>query len=353
MGIYKRGSIWWIDYYDQNKQRVQESSFSSNRRAAQDLLVVRQSEVTRGVFKRPVKIAFGAFAKRYMEYAKTNKRSWLRDEQMLKQLEAFFGVERDFSEIGAADIEGYKMNRRKQVSGSTVNRELALLKHMFNLAIDWDLYLSANPVRKVKFFQEFNLASRVLSKEEEERLLHHAAPFMQDLIVFGLNTGLRVGEIFSLRWSDVDMEKSVLNLLAQKTGKMRTIPLNSSSLRVLGAWGLNRKNDLVFYNHGTGEKFVDLKAGFALACKKAGISDVSWHTLRHTFASRLLDRGVDLVTVQQLLGHSTVIVTTRYTHTNLDSKRAAVTKLVSVSDNLVTVAPKCSNTNAQLSQMAG
>jgi integrase len=104
---------------------------------------------------------------------------------------------------------------------------------------------------------------------------------MQDLIVFGLHTGLRVGEIFSLRWSDVDMEKNVLNILAQKTGKMRTIPLNSSGLKVLGAWSLNRKNDLVFYNHGTSEKLVDLKAGFSLACKKAGISDVSWHTLRH------------------------------------------------------------------------
>jgi integrase len=207
-------------------------------------------------------------------------------------------------------------------------------------------------VRKVKFFRELTIASRVLSQDEEERLLRSAAPFMQDLIVFGLNTGLRVGEIFSLRWSDVDMEKNVLNILAQKTGKMRTIPLNSSGLKVLGAWALNRKNDLVFYNHGTGQKFVDLKAGFALACKKAGISDVSWHTLRHTFASRLLDRGVDIVTVQQLLGHSTITVTMRYTHTNLDSKRAAVAKLASVRDSLVTVAPKCSNRNAQLSQMA-
>ena len=112
--------------------------------------------------------------------------------------------------------------------------------------------------------------------------------------MFGLHTGLRVGEIFSLRWSDVDMEKNVLNILAQKTGKMRTIPLNSSDLKVLGAWSLNRKNDLVFYNHGTSDKFVDLKADSSLACKKAGISDVSWHTLRHTFASRLLDRGVDI-----------------------------------------------------------
>jgi site-specific recombinase XerD len=115
---------------------------------------------------------------------------------------------------------------------------------------------------------------------------------------------------------------------------------------------MGRKNDFVFYNHETGKPFVDLKAGFALACRKAGITDVSWHTLRHTFASRLLDRGVDIVTVQQLLGHSTVTVTMRYTHTNLDSKRAAVARLVDFGDNLVTVAPKCSNEKPQLSQMA-
>jgi site-specific recombinase XerD len=96
---------------------------------------------------------------------------------------------------------------------------------------------------------------------------------------------------------------------------------------------MGRKNDFVFYNHETGKPFVDLKAGFALACRKAGIYDVSWHTLRHTFASRLLDRGVDIVTVQQLLGHSTVTVTMRYSHTNLDSKKAAVAKLVSFGGN--------------------
>jgi integrase len=223
---------------------------------------------------------------------------------------------------------------------------------MFNLAINWDFFFSINPVRKVKFFKEFNTGARVVSQGEEERLIRNAAPFMQDLIRFGLNTGLRVGEIFSLRWSSVDLQKGILNILAQKTGKMRTVPLNTEARNVLEAWAVGRKNDFVFYNHETGKPFVDLKVGFALACRKAGLSDVSWHTLRHTFASRLIDRGVDIVTVQQLLGHSTVTVTMRYTHTNLDSKRAAVAKLVSVGDNLVTVAPKCSNRNARLSQIA-
>jgi hypothetical protein len=95
---------------------------------------------------RPAKISFGELSKRYMEYAKGNKRSWLRDQQMLKHLTNFFGSERQLSEVVATDIEGYKLHRRKEVSGATVNRELALLKHMLNLAIDWDLFLGSNPV---------------------------------------------------------------------------------------------------------------------------------------------------------------------------------------------------------------
>jgi site-specific recombinase XerD len=112
---------------------------------------------------------------------------------------------------------------------------------------------------------------------------------------------------------------------------------------------MGRKNDFVFYNHETGKPFVDLKAGFALACRKAGITDVSWHTLRHTFASRLLDRGVDIVTVQQLLGHSTVVTTMRYTHTNLDSKRNAVARLEGFGDNLVTPCTKMQQQGSKMS----
>ena len=340
MGVFKRGNKYWIDFYDSNRSRVQESSLSSSKRDAENLLALRRSEILRGVYKRPAKITFGELGTRYMEYAKGNKRSWLRDQQMLKHLTHFNGSERQIGEIIAADIEGYKLQRRKEVSGSTVNRELALLKRMFNLATDWDLYLGSNPVRKVKFFQEINTGFRVLSKEEEKKFLANATPYIQDIALFALNTGLRIGEILSLKWEGVDLENNLLTVFAEKTHKIRPVPINSEARRVLEFWTLGRKNEFVFYNHETGKPFVDLKTGFALACRKAEIEGVTWHTLRHTFASRLLNRGVDIVTVQQLLGHSTVIVTMRYTHTNLDSKKAAVAKLESFGDNLVTVRTK-------------
>ena len=168
MGVFKRGKTYWIDFYDSNRSRVQESSRSSNKRDAEGLLALRKSEILRGVYKRPAKITFGELGSRYMEYAKGNKRSWLRDQQMLKQLTNFFGSERQIGEIIAADIEGYKLHRRREVSGSTVNRELALLKRMFNLAIDWDLYLGSNPVRKVKFFQDQYRLSLIEQGRREE-----------------------------------------------------------------------------------------------------------------------------------------------------------------------------------------
>jgi integrase len=349
MGVYKRGNVYWIDYYDPNRKRVQESSESSNRRDAEDFLAIRKSEILRGVYKQPVKISLGEFGERYMEHAKANKRSWLRDEQMLNHLCEFFGKEKLLTEIAPMQIEAYKIQRLGKIADSTVNRELALLKRMFNLAITWDLYFGLNPVRKVRFFREFNNRLRVLSPEEEEKLLQNAIPYLQDLIRFALNTGLRTGEIFSLRWSHVDLQRGILSVFASKTQTIREIPINSEARKVLEAWKLNQKNEILFYNPQTGKPFVDLKTGFALACEKAGITDVTWHTLRHTFASRLVNSGVDIVTVKELLGHSSISVTMRYAHTNIESKRAAVEKLDRFGDNLVTVRPKLHNSRAVLS----
>jgi integrase len=351
MGIYRRGRIYHIDFSDQNRRRIQESSHSTSKRDAEKLLALRKSEVLRGVYHQPVRMTLGELEVPYMEYAKANKRSWLRDQQMLKPLKEFFGADRQLTDITPADIEGYKLHRRKQVSGSTVNRELALLKRIFNLAIDWDFYVGSNPVRKVKFFQEFNTGRRILTPSEEENLVRHATPHLQDIILFALNTGLRIGEIFILLWPNVDWENGVLNVFAPKTGKIRAVPMNSETRRILEVWARGKRNEFVFYNYETGKPFVDLSAGFALACRKAGISGVTWHTLRHTFASRLLDRGVDIVTVKELLGHSTVLVTMRYLHPNLQAKMQAVAKLAANCDNSVTVRPKVQQLIPKVSQI--
>jgi integrase len=293
-------------------------------------------DLWRGQYRAPSDIGLREFAEKYMTYAKANKSSWDRDAGMVKHILGFFG-DRKLEEVSAFNLEEYKSHRCSLVEKSTVNRELGLLKHMFNLAIAWDLYSRINPLRKVRFFREDNVPLRTLSPEEEERLLREASGDVRDLARFALHTGMRIGEVFRLRWAHVDLVEGTISVHATKTGKVRMVPLNDVTERILQFWLLGRRNEYVFYNRETGKPFRDLKAGFQRACRRAGISGVTWHTLRHTFASRLVSRGVDIVTVKELLGHSTVTVTMRYAHTNLASKREAVRSLAPTCDNLVTM----------------
>jgi len=109
---------------------------------------------------------------------------------------------------GVWSFEQYKQARIVDVSPATVNPEVALLKHMFNLAETWGAFRSTNRVRMVKLFDEDIV--RVLNLEEEGRLLSHCSPYLQDLILFAINTGLRAGDILNLRWEEVDLETSVI-----------------------------------------------------------------------------------------------------------------------------------------------
>jgi integrase len=110
----------------------------------------------------------------------------------------------------------------------------------------------------------------------------------------------------------------------QKTLRPISLPTNDAAFNVLKAWHGIRKCPYVFYNQITGDRFRDLKAGFKMACRQAGLEGITWHTLRHTFASGLIRSGTDIVTVKELLGHSTIVVTMRYAHTNDETKTRAV-----------------------------
>ena len=115
------------------------------------------------------------------------------------------------------------------------------------------------------------------------------------------------------------------------------MPLNDKAPAVVQGWHGLRKCEYVFYNPETGGQWKDLWLGLKKACRNAGIEGVTWHTFRHTFASRLTRAGVDLVTVKELLGHSSVSVTMRYAHTNREAKLQAVRMLHRSSDKVVTM----------------
>ena len=214
MAIYLRGRYWYADYYA-NGVRVQESTGTANRREAEKYLALRISEVQRETFVKPVNTTLAELGERYIDYAKLHKRSWKRDVQMLSNLQEFFGSPK-LRDITPFRVEEYQRDRVRTVSPATSNREMALLKHMFNMAERWDLYQGRNPVRLVRFLPENNLRFDTLSGEQEKRLLMASPPYLREMIVFAINTGLRTSDIFGLQWSEVDMQQRRLKIDRQE-----------------------------------------------------------------------------------------------------------------------------------------
>ena len=138
---------------------LQESTGTANKREAEKFLALRISEVQRGVFVKPVNTTLPELGERYIEYAKLHKRSWKRDVQMLGNLHAFFGPAK-LRDITPLRVEEYQRERVREVSPATSNREMALLKHMFNMAERWGQHQGTNPVRLVRFLPEDNLRCR-------------------------------------------------------------------------------------------------------------------------------------------------------------------------------------------------
>ncbi len=334
MALYQRGRIWYADYYA-NGERIQESTGTANKREAEKILALRVSEIQRGVFVKPVNVTLPEFGEKYIEYAKLHKRSWKRDVQMLGNLQTFFGPCK-LRDITPLRIEEYQQARLKQdTAPATSNRELALLKHMFFVAERWGQHQGTNPVRLVKFLPENNLRFSTLSEDEEQRLLYASPPYLRELILFAINTGLRTSDIFNLQWTEVDIKQQRLKKFVKKSDKPLSLPLNDTAFAVIVA----REGSKHGPNPMTGDKFKDVKGALAAAVKRAALAKVTWHMFRHTFASRLTRDGVDIVTVKELLGHGSINCTLRYAHSNDDAKRRAVDKLGN-SDKVVTIVPR-------------
>ena len=172
MGIYLRGKSWYLDFYEGGK-RYTERIGPVSRSIAEEKLAIRKSEVIRGEWKpKTVKISFDKFKEQYLEFSLSNKRAGTskRDVVSLKPLQRFFGG-KFISEINPFLIEKYKQQRKEDgVSVRTINIELACLRHMFNMAMRWGK-TQKNPVREVKLFKEPEGKDRILSPEEEIRLL--------------------------------------------------------------------------------------------------------------------------------------------------------------------------------------
>ena len=245
-----------------------------------------------------------------------------------------FGTRRLF-QITPLDIEEFKKLRKqapakgkKIRSDVSVNRELEVLRHMLNKAVEWGM-LDQNPFTRFRdpvFFGERNDRVRFLTQEQIPTLLSVSPPYLANLIKGAIFTGLRRGDLFNLKWTDVDLETGLLTFREQK--KMEKLGfkyLNEDMIDLLMQIPKG-ESDYIFLGPN-GKPLRDIKRSFHTALKKAGITDFHWHDLRHTSASHLLMRGASMKAVQEHLGHTSIAMSQRYSHLSKDFQREQVNLL--------------------------
>jgi len=338
-----RGNIrWYLDYRGADGKRIQK--LAPHAITPQDAVLSLQSEVAR-IFNREYRagdkelpIKFGAFAEVYLSnYAKVRKRSWRSDEKYINaQLIPFFG-KFDLNELTPLHVSQFMVKRQGDgVKNSTINRELTVLKKMLGLAMEWGFEIKTNPVKKGNYFSEEEYRrERVLKPEEEKRLFEAAAPHLQSILSCGLATGMRYSEILGLKWENVDLVKRQIIIKAEssKSGRQRIVPINCSLHSMLLRLKQMNKgmSDYVFlYEDPKSRKFrhvTTVRRAFTAACKRAKIKNLHFHDLRHTVGTRLIESGVDPISVKNILGHANLKTTEIYLHSSIGQMMAAVEKL--------------------------
>lgn len=339
MAVRKPKNRYWQVDFQINGVRYRESSPMNTKAGAEAYEATLRQRLARGEdiqMKSPVieKIDFKTFADEWMKTTvkTTNKPSEVRTKiSILKNhLLPFFGVVL-LKGITPLLIEQYKTLKIKQgLTAKTVNNHLTILKRCLRVALEWGR-LESMP--KTALLKTTSQRLDFLSPSESKQLIQgYHEPMWREMLLLALRTGLRLGELCALDWQDIDFQNKQLAVNRSivrgivgtpKSGKPRYIPLTDEVCKAI--YERRQRKGFVFHR-GNGEPLTDRMASNAIqrACKQSGVRCIGWHTLRHTFASRLVSEGVALNVVQVLLGHSTIAMTMRYAHLAPSATRVAI-----------------------------
>ncbi|MEO8521838.1 MAG: site-specific integrase, partial [Acidobacteriota bacterium] len=313
--------------------------------------------------------------------------------------------ERAIADIKTADIDDFVADLKqprvvngldgRRLTPASINRTLGLLRHMLNWAVGRE-YLDKTPFRRgtevlIRMELEDNKRRRRLKDEEEAALLAVASPHLRSMIIAALDTGMRRGEMLALLFGDIDWKRRVITLRGATTKSRRTrvVPIGTARLLAVLEWlrldsdGERKRNDVPVFSNEAGEPLKTFKKAWVVALLKAhgvdprwrkgSYKDLSvecqqrlreinlhWHDLRHEYASRLVERGVPLAQVRDLLGHASILTTERYDNQTLEALQAAVERLeggktfdpkLKATDDLSAVAVSRASAKAEVSRI--
>ncbi|WP_407635345.1 tyrosine-type recombinase/integrase [Methylohalobius crimeensis] len=339
--MYKRkdSPYWWASYTDASGKRTRRSTGTADRREAEALLSKWKLEAYRTSKwdEQPAR-TFDELMLEYLSAVTPTKRGGgERDRYSIKRLAPHF-TGRELHTLTPVDITQYIAQRRHDgAAPGTINKELGTLSAALNWArrdLGWDV---PNPVigrkpkepeGRIRWITRAEAASLIAAASQEPK-----APHLPDFIRLGLNTGMRRGEMLGLEWRRVDLQASLVYLEAahQKSGKVGSVPLNREAREAILSRARFRAefcpaSPWVFCNKN-GTRIKALRRSFDTACRKVGIEDFHIHDLRHTCAAWLVQAGVSIREVAELLRHSDIRITMRYAHLAPDNVRAAVAAL--------------------------
>lgn len=351
MSIFKRGNVYWYHFL-YGGQHVQRSTKQGNPRVARQIEAAFRTALAKGevgITERKKAPGFKAAMRSFLAWSEqqhkrhpaTSRRYRVSSAALLSHF-----ADQSIDRITSEDVERFKAARameyktvkgdekgqrkqtKKRIMPATVNRELACLKALFNHAIKSDLQLT-NPVSRVAFLPEQNEQTRVLSFDEQARYLAVATPILRDIATLMLETGMRPEEVYRIQSENVNLAGGFVFVPFGKTkAARRRIPLTTVARSVLARRMDGLKTPFLFPCDTDATRPVPkVNNAHDRAVKVGKVAPFRLYDLRHTWATRAAESGIDLVTLAALLGHSKIQMVLRYAHPTQEHQARSVERM--------------------------
>lgn len=321
--LWNRNGVFYMKIMDGRKRISLKSLKTRDKTEAEQILemtskkyeiaIQKQDRIGQLLNSTGAGMTFKEMSDLYLEKHAKFKKSYTTYAQLAGHMCAYFGSY-TLEQITPLMIEEYQNKRRQEVSNSTVNRHVDYLRWVYNKAVFWSKTKAENPAKHIKSLPESNVKNTFLEPDEIKALLENSPPHLKPIIIVGISTGIRSGNLFGLTWPQVDFNHDLIYLSETKSGKQKYARIGKFPKETLMELKKKAKsNDYVFTDE-KGRRFKSVRRSLTTACKKAGIKRITLHDLRRTHASLLAMEGFGQYDLMQSMGISTSKALGHYVH---------------------------------------